>query len=120
MADRLLAAQRIELAGRNRLAQRLLDGRSAGFPHGLHRWLLLPPGTDERALLDRALDRGVAVAPGSGFAVTDRDPALRICLGAAPLREMELGLSINDVNSILTTTDNNQEEENEDLEPHRR
>jgi capsid protein len=33
---------------------------------------------------------------------------------------MELGLSINDVNSILTTTDNNQEEENEDLEPHRR
>jgi len=33
---------------------------------------------------------------------------------------IELGLSINDVNSILTTTDNNQEEENEDLEPHRR
>ncbi|MEH6786478.1 MAG: PLP-dependent aminotransferase family protein [Paracoccus sp. (in: a-proteobacteria)] len=94
VADRLLAAQRIELAGRNRLAQRLLDGRSAGFPHGLHRWLPLPPGTDERALLDRALDRGVAVAPGSGFAVTDRDPALRICLGAAPLREMERGLSI--------------------------
>ena len=33
---------------------------------------------------------------------------------------MELGLSINDVNSILNTTPNNQEEEDEDLEPHRR
>ncbi len=33
---------------------------------------------------------------------------------------MELGLSINDVNSILNTTPNNQEEEDEDLEPSRR
>ena len=33
---------------------------------------------------------------------------------------MELGLSINDVNSILNTTPNNQEEEDEDLESPRR
>ena len=92
VADRILAAQRTELAARNRLAHRLLNGRSLGFPHGLHRWLPLPEGSDERGLLDQALRRGVAVAPGSGFAVTDKEPALRICLGGAPMRELEQAL----------------------------
>lgn len=94
VADELLAAQRVELAGRNRLAQRLLAGRSQGFLHGLHRWLPLPAGSDERELLNRALARDVAVAPGSGFAVTDTAPALRLSLGAPDPRDLEQALNV--------------------------
>ncbi|RMC31201.1 PLP-dependent aminotransferase family protein [Paracoccus alkanivorans] len=94
VADRLLAAQRSELAARNRLAQRLLAGRSKGFPHGLHRWLPLPPGTEEHGLIRAALARDVALAPGSGFAVTDYAPALRVCLGGASSRDLEHALTV--------------------------
>ncbi|MBU3029352.1 PLP-dependent aminotransferase family protein [Paracoccus marinaquae] len=94
LADELLIAQRAELAARNRLAQHSLGGRGLGFRHGLHRWLPLPEGTDERALLRQALQRGVALAPGSGFAVSDRSPALRLCLGGSTLRDLEQALSI--------------------------
>lgn len=93
LADELLAAQRVELAARNRLAQRLLGGRGMGFPHGLHRWLPLPEGTDEAAVLRQALARDVAMAPGSGFAVTERQPALRLCLGGATRRDLEQALA---------------------------
>lgn len=93
VADDLLRAQRRELVQRNRLAQRVLQGRSFGFPHGLHRWLPLSPGTDEQALIRALLRQEVAVAPGSGFAVIDREPALRICLGAANQRELEHALT---------------------------
>ncbi|SIS71756.1 PLP-dependent aminotransferase family protein [Paracoccus saliphilus] len=94
VADELLAAQRVELASRNRLAQRLLGGRSMGFPHGLHRWLPLPPSTDEHGLIRAALAQDVALAPGSGFAVTDYAPALRICLGGANSRDLEHALNV--------------------------
>ncbi|MCF3973513.1 PLP-dependent aminotransferase family protein [Paracoccus sp. EGI L200073] len=99
LADGLLAAQRAELATRNRLAQRVLGDRSTGFAHGLHRWLPLPQGADEAALLGAALDRGIALAPGSGFSVTDRGPALRLCLGGVPLRELEEAMTV--VETIL-------------------
>ena len=91
-ADALLAAQRAELAHRNRLAQRLLGRRSRGFPHGLHRWLPLAPGTDEQALLERGLRQDLALAPGAGFAVLESGPALRLCLGGPTLRDLERGL----------------------------
>ncbi|TRW96744.1 PLP-dependent aminotransferase family protein [Paracoccus sp. M683] len=91
-ADRLLDAQRTELAARNRLAQRLLGGRGQGFPHGLHRWLPLPQGTDERALLAEALRHDVALAPGAGFAILDSAPALRVSLGGATMPDLEQGL----------------------------
>ncbi|SFA54616.1 DNA-binding transcriptional regulator, MocR family, contains an aminotransferase domain [Paracoccus halophilus] len=94
LADDLLAAQRAQLVTRNRLAQRILGLRASGFPQGLHRWLPLPAGCDERALLSEALARGVAVAPGAGFAITDTAPALRICLGAPSLRDLERALQI--------------------------
>lgn len=93
-ADDLLAAQRVELAARNRLAQRVLGGRSRGFLHGLHRWLPLPEGSDEGELLRRALAQDVALAPGSGFAVIDSHPALRLSLGTPGLRDLEQGLNI--------------------------
>ena len=93
VADRLLAGQRTELAARNRMAARILGPQSAGFAHGLHRWLTLPEGTDEQALLARMLDHGVALAPGSGFAVTGGGPALRLCLGGPSRRDLERALT---------------------------
>ena len=53
--EKVLAAQRAQLVTRNRLAQRILGLRASGFPQGLHRWLPLPAGCDERALLSEAL-----------------------------------------------------------------
>ncbi|MDB6179331.1 PLP-dependent aminotransferase family protein [Paracoccus sp. Z330] len=94
IADELLAAQRNELAARNRLAQKILGDRAIGLPNGLHRWIPLPDGSDEQAILDQALERGVAIAPGAGFAVSDRRPALRLCLGGASLGELDNALSV--------------------------
>ncbi|AUH32296.1 PLP-dependent aminotransferase family protein [Paracoccus tegillarcae] len=94
MADDLLAAQRVELAIRNRLAQRILGAEATGFPHGLHRWLPLPPGIDEQDIIHRALREDVALAPGSGFSVIDSVAALRICLGGPDLQELERGLNV--------------------------
>lgn len=94
VADKLLAAQRSQLVQRNRLAQKILGGRSLGFPQGLHRWLPLPHGCDERAVLSAALAQDVAVAPGSGFAITDSAPALRLSLGSPRLPELEQAVQI--------------------------
>lgn len=94
VADQLLAAQRAELVARNRLAQRVLGPLSTGFPHGLHRWIPLPEGTDEDRLLRDMLAREVALAPGSGFAVTDRSPALRLCLGGVPTQELGQAMAV--------------------------
>ncbi|WP_158529914.1 MocR-like ectoine utilization transcription factor EhuR [Paracoccus sediminilitoris] len=91
-ADALLAAQRVELAARNRLVQRSLGPMAHGFQHGLHRWLALPPGTDEAALVAAALARQVAVAPGSGFAVLPSGPALRIAVGGPGMGELDHAL----------------------------
>ncbi|RJL05641.1 PLP-dependent aminotransferase family protein [Paracoccus aestuarii] len=91
-ADALLEAQRAELTARNRLALRHLGPRAQGFPHGLHRWLVLPPGADEPALVRAALDRQVAVAPGSGFGVLPSGPALRLSLGGAGMGDLDRAL----------------------------
>ncbi|SDI43576.1 PLP-dependent aminotransferase family protein [Alloyangia pacifica] len=94
VADTILQAHRKELAARNRMAQRLLGPGSAGFAHGLHRWLPLPEGIAERAFQRQALRNGVAVAAGANFAVTDRRPAIRVCLGGLGRGELEQALGI--------------------------
>ncbi|MEY8841993.1 aminotransferase class I/II-fold pyridoxal phosphate-dependent enzyme, partial [Cribrihabitans sp. XS_ASV171] len=91
-ADRLLLAHRAELSARNRMAQRLLGLGCLGNLHGLHRWMPLSEGTDEGAVIRRLLEEGVAVAPGSGFSISDTRPAIRICLGATGRRDLEQGL----------------------------
>ncbi|MFC0200662.1 PLP-dependent aminotransferase family protein, partial [Paracoccus rhizosphaerae] len=98
-ADALLAAQRVELAARNRLAARVLGPRAQGFLHGLHRWLPLPDGCDEADLLAQALSHQVALAPGAGFAMLPSGPALRLSLGGVPMRDLEQALRI--VSAIL-------------------
>ncbi|MDM7459986.1 MAG: PLP-dependent aminotransferase family protein, partial [Paracoccus sp. (in: a-proteobacteria)] len=70
-----------------------------GFPHGLHRWLPLPEGTDEAGLVATALSHQVAVAPGAGFAVRPRPPALRLSIGGAPMRD--LGRALRSLSAIL-------------------
>lgn len=91
-ADSLLAAHRKELAARNRLAQRHLGVRSAGFVHGLHRWLPLPEGLGERAFQRQALRNRVAVAAGASFTVSDPRPAIRVCLGGIGRGDLEQAL----------------------------
>ncbi|WDA11991.1 MULTISPECIES: PLP-dependent aminotransferase family protein [Paracoccus] len=98
-ADALLAAQRSELAARNRLAVRVLGQRAQGFLHGLHRWMPLDPGTDEGAALATALSHQVALAPGAGFAILPQGPALRVSLGGATTRDLEQALRI--VSAVL-------------------
>ncbi len=92
LVDRLLRAQRREMAARNRIARRILGDRSTGFDHGLHRWVTLPPGSDDRVLQDRALRGGVALATAAGFAISDRSPALRLCLGGVSRGELDQAL----------------------------
>lgn len=98
-ADALLAAQRAELAARNRMALRHLGPQAQGFLHGLHRWLPLPEGADEGAILAAALEHRVALAPGAGFAVLPSGPALRVCLGAAGMGDLDRALRV--VSAIL-------------------
>ncbi len=91
-ADRILAAQRSELAARNRIAQRILGPQSHGVLHGLHRWLPLPEGTEEQAFIAAALSRNVAVSAGSSFAAGPCPPAVRLCLGATGRGDLERAL----------------------------
>ncbi len=92
--DRLLAAQRAELAARNRLAETILGPQSLGVRHGLHRWVPLPDGRDEDAFQREALAKGVALATGEGFVVSHRGQAVRLCLGAVGRRDLEAALRI--------------------------
>lgn len=91
-ADRILAAHRVELAARNRLAQSILGPRCEGGLHNLHRWLHLPPELEEDTFMRRAMEQNVAVAAGAGFAVSDHRPAVRLCLGAGGRRDLERAL----------------------------
>lgn len=93
IAGSLLAAQRRELALRNRLADRALEGQSLGTLHGLHRWLQLPETCDEARLVAAALDHGIALTAGRGFAVGEDRPAVRLCIGGARPQELERALS---------------------------
>ncbi|WP_138468448.1 PLP-dependent aminotransferase family protein [Poseidonocella sp. HB161398] len=92
-AEALMALQRAELARRNRLAVRMLGAGASGHAHGMHRWLPLADGASEDALLDRALQRDVALTPGAAFAVSPRPPAVRICLGSSTAGDLEDALS---------------------------
>jgi DNA-binding transcriptional MocR family regulator len=87
-ADRLLARQRGEARARQALAAEIL-GPGRADPQSFHVWLALPPPWRGRDFVERARERGVALACGEPFAV-GRAPApdaIRISLGAAPDRD---------------------------------
>lgn len=92
-ADAILAAQRAELAARNRMAQRILGAGCLGGPHGLHRWLPLPAPLSEDAFVPGLLAQHVAVTPGRDFKVSGADQSIRICLGATGRGRLEQALS---------------------------
>lgn len=103
VADHLLGAQRAELLTRNRLAESILGARSCGGRHGLHRWLPLPETTDESAFQQLALEKGVALATGTGFVVSDTKPGVRVCLG--PCGRQDLVAALRIVKNVLPATD---------------
>ena len=96
-ALKLLEWQMAALGQRNRMAARLLgDIPFHASPNGMHIWLPLPPSWSEESFVAHARLHGVAVAPGSAFAVSDTatHSGVRICLGVATDTALERGLEI--------------------------
>jgi len=90
MADRLARRQRIEAAARQALARELLRGHDyRAQPTSYHIWLPLPPPWRTAGFTAALRERGVAVDPGSAFAVDPANAphAVRISLSAAASRE---------------------------------
>jgi len=96
-AFKLLEWQMAALAERNRMAAMVLgEIPYHASPNGLHIWLPLPAQWNEESFVTHARQHGVAVAPGSAFAVsdTDRHSGVRICLGVTTNPELKRGLEI--------------------------
>jgi DNA-binding transcriptional MocR family regulator len=89
-AARLAQRQVVEARARQELAREFLGNRSyLAQPTAYHLWLPLPAPWRTSQFVAAARERGVAVDPGSAFAV-DRDQAphaVRISLSAASSRE---------------------------------
>lgn len=95
--DELIRWQRAALAERHALAREVLTGiRFRAHPQSLHLWLELPPGRDEDAFVAQARLRGVAVASGRAFRVSehDRRDAVRIALGPTKPADLRRGLTV--------------------------
>ena len=96
-AKELLTWQRNALSERNALAAKHLAGLPFGAsPAGMHIWLPLPHAWSEEAFVAHARLQGVAVAPGSAFAVSSVGAAagIRICLGAESMPALDRGLGM--------------------------
>jgi GntR family transcriptional regulator / MocR family aminotransferase len=76
------------------LARHLPDCEVAPLSGGASLWLRLPPGTDARALEQRARAQGVLVEPGDVFFLSEPAPAAYIRLGfsATPTAAIEPGI----------------------------
>lgn len=86
-AERLLSAQRAEMASRHALAARVLDLQATPTdPAGFHLWLPLPPTWRASAFAEAAGTRGVRIGEGPDFAVGrgHAPDAIRLSLTAAP------------------------------------
>jgi DNA-binding transcriptional MocR family regulator len=89
-ADRLAKLQRAEATARQEIARSLLGGhRYQAQPTSYHLWLPLPPPWRSAEFTAAVEERGVAVAPGSAFAVDrmNAPQAVRVSLSAAANRE---------------------------------
>ncbi|MEN6542849.1 PLP-dependent aminotransferase family protein [Parvibaculum sp.] len=98
-ADKLVAAQRTEMAARHAIALELLGTRDMRHhPAALFVWLRLPEAWRAHAFVEAARQRGVALAAGEDFMVGRPDRAarhVRIALGQAQSREaLRHGLSV--------------------------
>jgi DNA-binding transcriptional MocR family regulator len=89
-ADRLARAQRIEASARQTIAREVLGRhRYWAQPASYHLWLPLPPPWRTAEFTAAVRDRGVAIDPGSSFAVDPANAphAVRVSLSAAASRE---------------------------------
>jgi DNA-binding transcriptional MocR family regulator len=89
--------QRTAMQDRHLLAQEVLGANMpACHPNSLHLWLNLPGGWTEETFVEQARSRGVAVAAGQAFRVSDKakQPAIRIALGSTLTDDLRRGLEI--------------------------
>ncbi len=96
-AEYLLKWQMEALGARNRLAAHSISGiEFNSSKNGMHIWLPMPGKWTEDAFVAHARLNGVAIAPGSSFAISDSVSKLgvRICLGAEPPETLERGLAV--------------------------
>ncbi|MFT5218464.1 MAG: DNA-binding transcriptional MocR family regulator [Planctomycetota bacterium] len=96
-AVKLLEWQMKALGERNKLAAKVLgDIPFHASPNGLHIWLPLPASWEEESFVTHARLHGVAIAPGSVFAISEtaRHSGVRICLGVNTDIALERGLGI--------------------------
>jgi DNA-binding transcriptional MocR family regulator len=82
-AARIIEWKRHEIAARQAMARRILQGeRVQTHPTSPHMWLHLPLRWSSEAFVAHARSRGVIVNPVTQFAVGEQPPrAVRICLG---------------------------------------
>ena len=93
----MLEWQREALGKRNRLMCKILKGIPFfASSNGLHIWVPLPDSWSEDTFISQVRAQGVAVAPGSIFAVSGAlsSPGIRICLGEPSLADLEFGVGI--------------------------
>ncbi|WP_247886847.1 PLP-dependent aminotransferase family protein [Azospirillum sp. SYSU D00513] len=92
-ARAMLDAVREESRERQRMARAVLPALlAASHADGHHVWLRLPPAWSAAAFAERVRRSGLAVVPGSAFAVeASQGEALRVSLGAAPDRRTLAG-----------------------------
>ncbi len=78
--------QRRKAAARQNMAAEILGSNiSLSHPAGTHIWMMVPPSWTGEVFAAEALARGVAVTPGSAFAIgenTTASQAIRLCIGA--------------------------------------
>lgn len=96
-AEHLLNWQMKALGKRNDLARDVLsDVPFLSSENGMHIWLPMPGSWTEEAFVAHARLNGVAIAPGSAFAMSEtvRSQGVRICLGAETVQTLERGLAV--------------------------
>jgi DNA-binding transcriptional MocR family regulator len=89
-ADQLARRQRLEAGARQRVAHEALGSHHyRAQPTSYHLWLPLPPPWRTAEFLGVVRERGVAIDPGSAFAVERMNAphAVRVSLSAAASRE---------------------------------
>ncbi|MBA4861049.1 PLP-dependent aminotransferase family protein [Streptomyces sp. PSKA54] len=95
VVDRLVAAKRADAARRQRLVAEHLDGFAVrADPYGYYVWWELPPPWRADTFTAAAAERGIAVTPGSAFAVGPgaAPDAVRLGLASAPPPDLAAAL----------------------------
>ncbi|MEZ5441708.1 MAG: PLP-dependent aminotransferase family protein [Lysobacterales bacterium] len=94
-ANRIAAFKRDDATARQQIARGALAGLDLrGDPRAYHLWLTLPDHWRAERFVAAAARQGIAIAPGSAFAVAPGHApnAIRIALSAPPVDQLRYGL----------------------------